>query len=603
MLMKTFLLFLGLIVTMTTAMAQPHPDTLWTSRIGGSEIDYVHALVQSDDGGYLLAGESVSYGDHVSDAYMVKLNSGGGQQWYRTYGYYNQFTTNAFTAVQQTTDHGYILVGKTNIPNWNYAYAVRTNVNGDSLWTRMFYDPRSSIDLWAQAVLQTPDNGFLIAGYAASATPHSYICLIRLAANGDTLWTHFMRSRESTAFETCDAMARSPEGGYVLAGRRWTSDFTTADALLVKSSEAGEVEWSRSYGEGNADAFHAVAATADGGYVLAGESYVDVSHGIDIYVVRTTSSGDTVWTRRIGGSSEDIAKSVQEAGGNVIIGAETASSGAGSHDLCLIKLDGNGNQLWSRTYGGSDYEICDAMQKTTDGGYVLAGATQSFGAQSFDGYVIKTGPDSAGSTCPLLCDDAYPIAVNETVSQCRFHNSGESHWFQIHLTTGLYRFQLNGFSNPADYDLYTYVSCATPTDCRGLLVGPEDFQCQVAAEMDLFVEVDAYSGPYGSYWLRIDRVEKAAENAGNLPKNFGIYSFPNPFNAVTTLRYDVKTTSHVTLAVFDLNGRTVAVLKDGMAEAGSYQVRFDGQALPSGVYFARFNAGTFSQTHKLMLLK
>jgi hypothetical protein len=602
--MKNIFSLIVLLSAAFVAWAQPNPDTLWTARIGGSAIDYCHAIVQSDDGGYLLAGETVSYGDHASDAYMVKLNSNGVQQWYRTYGWLTPVTTNAFVAVQQTDDYGYILVGKTCVTYVNYMYAVRTYANGDTAWTRMYYDRFSSADLWAKAVMQTADDGFLIAGYEASASPTSFVCLVRLAANGDTLWTNFMRSRQTIVLETCEAMARSPEGGYVLVGRQSVGT-NSANALLMKISEVGGVEWVHAYGYESDDVFHSITATADGGYIMAGESYVDASQAYDIYVVRVTAAGDTVWTRRIGGTGSDKATSVHEVTGGFVIGAETASYGAGNHDFYLTKLSVNGDPMWSRTYGGSDYEICDAMQKTGDGGFVLAGATQSFGAQSFDVYVVKTGPDQPGGTCPLLCQDAIPISVGETINQCSFHGSGEHHWFTIQLTAGLYRFELNGFSSPSDYDLYTYLNCSdpNPTGCGGNLVGPEDFSCQVTGTLNVLVEVDAYSGPYGSYWLRISRTEAADPTDAGVPAKFDLFNYPNPFNPTTTIRYDVKTTGFVSLKVFDVLGREVATLVNGTVAAGSYSTVWNAGELPSGVYLCRMDATNFTQTKKLMMLK
>jgi hypothetical protein len=103
-------------------------------------------------------------------------------------------------------------------------------------------------------------------------------------------------------------------------------------------------------------------------------------------------------------------------------------------------------------------------------------------------------------------------------------------------------------------------------------------------------------------WTGITGVSEGL--AGTLPQQYALYqNYPNPFNAITTISYDLPKSAHISLRVFDLLGRQVAVLKDGMMEAGSHRVTFDGSSLASGIYFARLDAGKFSQTKKLMLLK
>ena len=604
--MKLVLSFIILSLTVAAAFAQPNPDTLWTARIGGSGIDYCHAIQQTADGGYILAGQTNSYGDHAADAYAVKLDTAGNLQWYGTYGAYSENSTNQFTAVRQTSDQGYILAGVVSTGNWFDMYVVKTYDDGDTVWTRIFNDPHAVIDVWPFGVLQTSDGGYLIAGYAASALPtHSYICLIKTSANGDTVWTRFMRERESIAFESCEDIVPASDGGYVLVGHRNVEGSNNVDALLMKITETGGVEWGHFYGDEGYEVFHSVAQTADGGYILAGESYVDTAQSIDMYVVRVTSSGDTLWTRRFGGNSVDVAKSVYETEDGFIVGGKTRSYGAGNDDFYLMKLDANGEQLWSRTYGGSDYDWCDDMQRTSDGGYILGGSTGSFGALGYDVYVVKTGQDGAGGSCPLLCADAYPIAVGDTVNQCSFHEHGEQHWFQIQLPAGLYRCQLNGFGDPADYDLYSYPSCADPipSECSSYAIGPEDFTCEITDNVELYVKAEAYAGPYGSYWLLISHVESAAEKEMRLPTEFALSAFPNPFNPVTRIVFVLPRTAPVRLSVYDISGRLVQTLLDTRVEAGRHEVNFDGQALPSGIYFVQMRTESFMQTHKLVLLK
>ncbi|RPH92159.1 hypothetical protein EHM69_13180, partial [candidate division KSB1 bacterium] len=260
--MKSVNIFGALFLMVCSVFAQPSPDTLWTSRFGGTGMDFGYTIRPTSDGGYIVAGETTSFLEHVSDAYLVKLNSAGDLQWQRTYGAVNEYTSNLISAVVQTSDQGYILAGSTIVSNWTYAYVVKTNANGDTVWTRVFWDPHASLDIPARGVLETEDGGCLIAGYAAYSFPaHGYMYLLRLNSMGDTLWTRFMRERESIAYEYCNAIIPVSEGGYAIAGYRYTEGSNNVDALLVKVTETGVVQWWRAYGYENYDAFNGISAT------------------------------------------------------------------------------------------------------------------------------------------------------------------------------------------------------------------------------------------------------------------------------------------------------------------------------------------------------
>lgn len=599
---------LSLIVTLVPlfiAAAQPNPDTLWTARIGGTNTDYGHAIRQTTDGGYIIAGETNSFGSHQVDAYTVRLNASGIAQWQNSYGAFNESSSNSFADVEQTTDEGFIMVGRAVHNNRAYAYVVKTDADGDTAWTRTFSDPQATIDVSARAVLPTEDNGYLIAGYALSVFPtHGYVCLFKTNSAGDTVWTHLMREREVFAYEACEAIAPATGGGYLLAGNCYPEGSNNTDGLLMRVNATGRVERSRYYGYENYDAFNSVAECANGGYILAGTSYVDENRAHDIYIVRTDVMCDTIWTKRIGGPNDDRAMSVHEATDGFIIGGRTRSSGAGNDDFYLLKLDADGEQLWSRTYGGSEHDWCDAMQSTDDGGYVLCGSTASFGAQDYDLYAVKTGPDPAGSECPTLCVNAAPITVNVPVTQCSFQADGQ-HWFRIQLAEGEYRFQLDGFSGSTDYDFYTFLSCTDvdPTSCSSFEVGTENMLCQVTGSVELYVEVVTYSGPYGSYRLLVSSTSSETQSAEPVPTEFSLSAYPNPFNPITTIAFALPQTESVKLAVFDISGRLIQTLLNTRIEAGRHEVEFDGRALPSGVYLAQIRTGSFVQTHKIILLR
>jgi hypothetical protein len=168
----------------------------------------------------------------------------------------------------------------------------------------------------------------------------------------------------------------------------------------VKTNSQGDTLWTRTYGGSNWDDANSVQQTADGGYVVAGwtQSFgVGTPTYANMYLVKTNSQGDTLWTRTYGGSDYDFAYPVQQtADGGYIVAGFTWSFGAGLCDLYLVKTNSQGYVQWTSTYGGSDYDEARSAQQTADGGYIVAGTTISFGAGGGDFYLVKT--DSQGDT-------------------------------------------------------------------------------------------------------------------------------------------------------------------------------------------------------------
>jgi hypothetical protein len=115
---------------------------------------------------------------------------------------------------------------------------------------------------------------------------------------------------------------------------------------------------------------------------------------IDVWILKLDTVGDTIWTRNYGGSERDYGRSVQQTNdGGYIIAGDTKSFGAGDYDIYLIKTDGNGDSIWTKTYGGLNNDCGYSIQQTSDGGYIVAGYTESFGAGYSDVWLLKIAPE------------------------------------------------------------------------------------------------------------------------------------------------------------------------------------------------------------------
>jgi len=221
----------------------------------------------------------------------------------------------------------------------------------------------------------------------------SVICATS-AASAQTRW---WKTYGGTNNDYGSSVQQTTDGGYIVVGYVSYSDTghtVPADVYLIKTNAQGDTIWTRTYGGANGDGGFAVQLTADGGYIIAGVTYSfgpgTPDYG-NVYLVKTNAQGDTLWTRAYGGPSYEECNSVQPTsdGGYIIIGT-TWSFGAGCTDAYLIKTNASGETLWTRTYGGVDYDYGYSVQQTWDGGYVVTGYGYSFGAQYSRAYLIKT---------------------------------------------------------------------------------------------------------------------------------------------------------------------------------------------------------------------
>jgi hypothetical protein len=189
-----------------------------------------------------------------------------------------------------------------------------------------------------------------------------------------------------------ESVLQTTDGGYIAAG--WTNSSQGAgiyDFWLVKTNATGEMQWNRTYGGASDDEAYSIQQTSDGGYIVAGYTDSFGAGDYDFWLVKTDAAGSQEWNRTYGGASDDEAYSIQQTSdGGYIVAGYTDSFGAGDYDFWLVKTDAAGSQEWNRTYGGALGDYAFSVQRTSDGGYALAGYTNSFGAGSSDFWLVKT---------------------------------------------------------------------------------------------------------------------------------------------------------------------------------------------------------------------
>jgi len=216
--------------------------------------------------------------------------------------------------------------------------------------------------------------------------------LIKTDSNGKKLWKRKFGG---------NSVQQTKDGGYIVAGAKSVGTYRNKnqnfDVLLTKTDSNGDTLWTKTFGGSEDDWGQSVQQTSEGGYIIAGWTNSYGAGENDIWLIKTDYNGDTLWTKTYGGVVDDVGWSVrQTTDGGYIIAGYTKSYGSGDYDVWLIKTDCNGNSLWAKTYGGSDTDESSSIQQTDDGGYIVAGYTRSYGAGNGDVYLIKT--DDSGDT-------------------------------------------------------------------------------------------------------------------------------------------------------------------------------------------------------------
>ncbi len=390
--------FVIFILSMAASFAQG-PDTLWTRTYGGSLPDYGMAAKRTSDNGFIIVGWTDSFGAGNTDIYLVKTDANGDTMWTKTYGGTHEDGGNW---VEQTSDGGYIIAGHT----YSYGagtfdvFLVRTDSVGQIQWTKTYggylYDQ-------AWSIKETPEGGYIVAGFTGMFDPLYDFWLLRIDENGDTLWT---RTYGGSLTEWCNSVYVTPDSGYILAG--YTGYFNDYDVFLVKTDKAGNLQWTKTYGGNNEDFAWSALPTSDNGYIAIGWTESFGAGDTDIYLIKMDATGDTLWTKTYGGPNEDKAKCVQEIPGvGYIIVGSTFSYGAGGADVYLVRTDLNGNTLWATTYGATDWERGSYGERMPNGGYYIVGFTRSFGAGEADVYLLATTQDTIG----VLENDARNVGM------------------------------------------------------------------------------------------------------------------------------------------------------------------------------------------------
>jgi len=347
---------------------------------GGLDNEFGYSVCQSTDSGYIITGTKHITGTIWSNILLIKTDLNGNEEWTKIFDFSNFEHAHS---VQQTYDDGYIIVG--SIHNPSNAILIKTDADGNGEWVKTFGGSENDNAL---SVQQTTDSGYIITGSTKSfGNGVADVWLIKTDANGDSLWTKTFGGSEN---DNALSVQQTTDSGYIITGSTKSFGNGVADVWLIKTDANGDSLWTKTFGGSDNDNAFSVQQTTDSGYIITGntKSFGDGTNYI--WLIKTDSNGNEIWNQTISSINYETGYSAQltEDGGLIILG-ETVSL-QWDIDVLLIKTDIKGIEEWRQTFNRTRNDQVRSVQQTTDGGYIITGRTISFEDNNSDLLLIKT---------------------------------------------------------------------------------------------------------------------------------------------------------------------------------------------------------------------
>lgn len=498
-------LWLVLLLIQFSNLFAQSSDALWTKTFGLEYDDQGRHILPTEDGGYIFLGVLVNAETNSEDMWLVKLDSKGEMIWQEIYG---GSLSDRGTRVIPESDGDYLLAGYTQ----SYGaggfdvWLIKINSSGIPQWQKTYGD---SMDDYAFDVISTEDEGYIIAGTTTSTEyGKNDLLVFQVDSMGNVGWETIMGGVDQ---DQARSVKQTSDGGYIIAGYTVTEPERRYDLWLVRLDSNGDSLWSKTYGGTYRDAGISVQEMSDNKIMVLGytESFYwfEGEYDRDIWLLVTDQEGDPIWASTFGGPYTEYGHIINPTDdGNFIITGYTESFGAGGWDLLILKVDGEGNEIWSKTYGGSLKDFGQYIYQDQSGGYVCIGTTESFGAGGWDAWVFKT--DSEGNT-------DLPTKLEEP-----------------------------SLSNDSRFPTKYYLS----------------------------------------------------------------QNYPNPFNPVTTIKYGLFKSGNIKIDIYDVLGNKIKELVNVYQNAGHHQVIWNGtnnqnELVSSGIYYYQLITDDFQDIKKMILVR
>jgi hypothetical protein len=384
------------------------PDVTWITTYGGDRSDVGEDALPAPSGGYFITGSSnLRFGpEPQGDLYLVRTDGARRVLWEKSYGGEG---LEIGESIIRASDGTLVIAGHASSldEGGTDAYLIKVDVEGNDLWSARFGGP---LDERASTVLETTDQGYLLVGTVvdpadAVSDPgaagyggfdgRSSVYLARTDSDGNELWS---RVHDNGANLLARSAVRMPDGDAIILATITYFPDADDDLYLLRVDENGDEVWTRTWKDGRASGFDLIR-TSDGNYLIAG-SYAppgDTDRSTaDFLFIKIDPEGKEIWSNTYGDPGmidyADVITNTTD-GGYIAAGNSRKDFFARSEDLLLVKLDGDGKLLWERTFETATHNMFGAVLQRPEGGYAIAGST-IMGDEAFDVFLITT--DSEG---------------------------------------------------------------------------------------------------------------------------------------------------------------------------------------------------------------
>jgi hypothetical protein len=484
-------------------------------------------------------------------------------------------------AVDVTPGNGYILSGSSygNGTGGTDAMLTKTDSAGVLEWSKVYGGAGNELAIYVKAV---PGGGYVFSGETFSSDPAGDAFIARTDANGNLLW---WKNYGTAGYDIAYDIKPLADGTFIISGLV-ENPVTSYDALVIHADANGDTLWTRMFAASGFEHAVKVIPTSDNGFLFCGKmfTYANVPGWSDVWLVKMDANGDTLWTNIIGGPVWEEAMDVIESNGGYVFCGGESSFGSGLYDVFLMKTDLSGNLLWSKSYGGPYIEDCYSLVEVPSGGYAMAGYTESFGpgnirgTDSSNAFVIRT--DFNGDTLwsmsygGLLKEECFSIA---NTSDGGFAIAGYTGSFGDSLNGYIFTLDSSGYSGcnerRAHPDILTNSAYTQIHHSVSVLRGLNKTVPVITTSTPVIRDSILCPGP-----LQVFEMQNAAVVA----------AFPNPASDVVNLKWNGNNRNDVIeISVYNSIGEQVKF----ETRSFSNEISISTTDLPGGIYFFCLRSG------------
>jgi uncharacterized delta-60 repeat protein len=469
----------------------------------------------------------------------------------------------------------------------------------DILWQRIFDTGETD---YVEDIAIDSQGNIIVVGIIVSNNEDFFI--IKYNSSGDTLWT---QRYDSTAADEAHGVTTDKLGNIIAVGNIHDHNNSTGwDIHIVKYDSDGNLLWTQTYSNGEEELgefCYGVATDSKNNIIVTGYTYDNWG---DYITLKYDSNGNLLWLRTYDGDWEDYAQDLTvDDSDNIIVTGY--SNGNMDWDWCTIKYNSDGEALWIRRYDFAETDRAFGVTADRDGNVIVAGETHLLlsGNGGCSAMVVKYSPEGDTLWTKIFTDTLQYAEVGT------FADVVTDDYGNIYLA-GEFAWWIQGGQLWRDYCVVKCSSLGDTVWTKRCSYGGRNEPSGIALDQsgNIIVTGSTYPGPqdwteYDYFTVKLQDKTSSIKLPSSLPISFALYkNYPNPFNASTTIRYEIPKAAWVKIILYDLQGRRVGILVNEYKQAGTYKLKWDAANISSGVYFVRMTAGNnFTTTRKMLLIK